>query len=322
MRAGSRVLEVFENPLHVQILRAHAEEPLRLADLQGAIAWSPETTLRVAVGNLCDFGALEKKVVARTPYAVATGLTAIGRELLLVADVLDAWLRRHPNGPIEPDGNEARVAIKALAGGWSSMLMRALAGGPFTLTELDRLIPDLSYPALERRLSWMRGTGQVEVGKKTGKGTPYLVTDWLRRAIAPLSVAARCERRHMADESGSITSIEVEAAFLLTLPLAPLPSWTTGGCALAVQLGQEELDEERVSPVSIAVEAERGVLISYGTEVAGPPTSWAVGTTGDWLDAVIDGRFESLRIGGADPQLPADIVNGVHFALFEDADRD
>ena len=41
-------------------------------------------------------------------------------------------------------------------------MMRALAARPLSLTELDSLISDLSYPALERRLSSMRIAGLVE----------------------------------------------------------------------------------------------------------------------------------------------------------------
>ena len=36
-----------------------------------------------------------------------------------------------------------------------------------------------------------------------------------------------------------------------------------------------------------------------------------------WLDAVIDGRIEGLRLGGRYPQLALDLVAGLHLALFD-----
>jgi DNA-binding HxlR family transcriptional regulator len=318
IRAGSRVLSVFENPLNTRILRAHADGPHRLAELQEKIGWSAQSTVRAAVANLCEVGALSRQTVGRSPYAVATALSPAGEEMLSVADVIEAWLELCPDGPIHPDSGAAKGAIKALAGGWSSTLMRALANRPFSLTELDSLIPDISYPALERRISWMRKTGQIEAAEKEGRGTPYVVTDWLRQAIAPLCAAGRCERRHMGDESGPITNIEVEASFLLATPLAPLPANAGGTCMLAVQTDPVEPDDDDAGLAGVIVEVQRGGIVSCAPEISAEPPTWAVGTPETWLDVVIDGRIEDLRLGGANPQLALDLVSGVHFALFID----
>jgi DNA-binding HxlR family transcriptional regulator len=317
-RAGSRVLSVFENPLNTRILRAHADGPHRLAELQEKIGWSAQTTVRVAVSNLCEIGALTKQTVNSSPHAVATDLSPAGDEMLFVADVIEAWLALAPDGPIAPDGEEAKVAIKALAGGWSSTLMRALANHPFTLTELAGLIPEISYPALERRVSWMRATSQIEPVDKEGRGTPYVVTDWLRQAIGPLCAAGRCERRHMAAESGPITDVEVEASFLLATPIAPLDENTSGICMLAAQTDPVEPREDSLALAGVTVEVERGRVLSCAPEVGAKPPTWAVGTPDAWLDVVIDGRIDDLRIGGADPQLALNLGGGIHHALFDD----
>jgi DNA-binding HxlR family transcriptional regulator len=318
VRAGSRVLSVFENPLNTRILRAHATGPLRLIELQDKVGWSAQSTIRAALSNLREVGALTKQTVGDSPYAVATALSPAGEEMLFVADEVEAWLALCPDGPIAPGGEEAKGAVKALAGGWSSTLMRALANRPFTLTELDGLIPGLSYPTLERRLSWMRKTGQIKPVEKEGRGTPYVVTDWLRRAIAPLSAAGRCERRHMEAESGPITSIEVEASFLLALPLAPLPPYATGTCMLAVQTNSAEADDKDPGLAGVTVKAKRGQVLSCAPEVGAEPPTWAVGSPETWLDVVIDGRIEDLRIGGAKPQLALALLSGIHYALFID----
>lgn len=317
IRAGSRVLSVFENPLNTRILRAHREGSLRPAELRERVGSAAPTTVRAAVASLVELGALSKQSVGDSGYAVSTALSSTGEEMLFVADEVEAWLELCPAGPIAPDGEEAKEAVKALAGGWSSRLVRALASGPHTLTELHELIPDVSYQSLERRISWMRATGQIEAVEKPGRGTPYGVTDWLRRAIAPLGVAGRCERRHMEGESGPITDIEVEASFLLVLPLIPLRSSARGTSMLAVHTGPVG-SEEDFPLTGVTVEVERGTVVSSTPAVGQNPTTWAVGSPETWLDAVIDARIESLRIGGADPQLALDLVTGLHFALFGD----
>src|SRR4051794_14256904 len=235
VRAGSRVLSLFESPLNTRILRAHVDGPKRVTELQRLVGPFPQTTVRAAVANLCAVGALSRQSAVGGSFHAATELSDAGGEMLFVADVVETWLRRCPDGPIAPDGEEARGAVKALGGGWSSALMRVLANRPFTLTELDGLIPGISYSSLERRVSWMRRTGQIEPVEMAGRGTPYVVTDWLRYAIAPLCAAGRCERRHLEEESGSITAVEVEASFLLAAPLAPLRKRARGSCMLVVQ---------------------------------------------------------------------------------------
>jgi DNA-binding HxlR family transcriptional regulator len=297
------------------MLRAHADGPRRLAELQERVGWSAQTTVRAAVANLSQLGALTKHAAGDSSSAVATELTAGGREMLFVADQVEAWLALCPDGPIDPCAEDARGAIKALAGGWSSTLMGALANRSFTLTELANLIPGMSYPALERRINWMRLSGQIEPAAKKGRGTPYVVTDWLRHAFAPLSAAGRCERRHLGESSGPITSIEVEAAFLLALPLAPLPETASGSCMLAVTT---QLAGPGLGPAlaGVTVELRRGRLLSCQPRIEADPRTWGIGTAEAWLDAIIDGQIEDLRLGGAQPQLALDLVSGLHQALF------
>ncbi|HYJ22337.1 MAG TPA: hypothetical protein VEW07_09980 [Solirubrobacterales bacterium] len=318
VRAGSRVLGVFENPLNTRVLRAHVDGPQRLAELQEKVGWSAQTTVRAAAAGLCELGALSKQAVGDSNHALATELTAAGREMLFVADEVEFWLTLCPDGPIAPTGEEAKGAVKALAGGWSSTLMRALANRPFTLTELAELIPDISYPALERRVTWMRASGQIEPVEKKGRGTPYVVTDWLRHAIAPLCAAGRWERRHLGDEGPPVTAVEVEASFLLALPLAPLPEYARGACMLAVQTDPVEPVAEQVGLAGVGVEVFKGKVVSSAAEIGAEPSTWAVGTPDSWFDVVIDGRVEDLRIGGNNPQLALDLVSGMHFALFSD----
>jgi len=318
IRAGSRVLEMFESPLNTRILRAHADGPQRLAELQEKVGWSAQTTVRAAIRALHELGALTRQTVGDSGHVVATELTAAGEEMLLVADEVEVWLALAPDGPIAPDSAGAKRAVKALAGGWSSTLMRALANRSFTLTELADLIPDVSYPALERRITWMRASGQIEPVEKKGRGTPYVVTDWLRHAIAPLCAAGRWERHHLGKGCPPITDVEVEASFLLALPLAPLPGYARGRCMLAAQTDPVEPDARDREMAGVSVEVAKGNLLSSAADISAEPSTWAVGTPDTWFDVVIDGRIEDLRIGGAYPQLALDLVAGIHLALFSD----
>ena len=72
IRAGSRVLGVFENPLNTRVLRAHADGPQRLADLQEKVGWSAQTTVRAAVASLHELGALTRQEANGSSNAMAT----------------------------------------------------------------------------------------------------------------------------------------------------------------------------------------------------------------------------------------------------------
>lgn len=318
-RAGARVLTLLANPLHVRILRAHEAGPLRAAEVEEAAGWPAATTLRAAIDNLRRTGLLERQQVSTMPHGVATALTEAGREALFVANVVERWLAMAPTGPVPVDSEEAKGAMKALAAGWSTKMVRALASRPASLTELAQRIPEVSYPSLERRLTRMRKIHQIAPSPAPGRGIPYEVTDWLRHAIAPLCVAGRCERRHMRAETAPITPVEIEAAFLLAMELAPLPETTTGVCRLVVlPEADEEGRCEEVAPAGVTVEAERGVVLRCVAELDEEAPVWALGAPMDWLNAVIDGHLEGLRFGDARPQLAADLVHGLHLGLFGD----
>lgn len=318
-RAGARVLTLLANPLHGGILRAHREGPLRATELEERTGWPAQTTLRAAIGKLRDAGLLGRLEVSAMPYGVATELTVAGKEVLAVAGVVERWLAMAPQGPIPVGSNEAKGAVKALAAGWSTKMVWTLAYEPASLTELAQRIPEVSYPSLERRLTRMRKINQIEPSPVAGRGTPYEVTTWLRHAIAPLCAAGRCERRHMREETAPITPIEIEAAFLLAIELAPLPESANGICRLGVRPeADEEGGREDVEPAGVTVEVQRGTVVRCVPQLEDETAIWALGTPMDWLDAVIDGHLQGLRLGDARPQLAADLVNGLHLGLFGD----
>lgn len=316
------VLSLCAGPLTVPILRAHTDGPLRFPDLRERIGGAAQTTLRSQVGSLRELGALTKHERGGMPYTVENELTDVGRAVLLAADALEAWLKRAPQGPIALGSEPAKAAIRALVGGWGSTMLRALAARPLSLTELDALIPDLSYPGIERRLGAMRAARQVEQVPGQGGGRPYVVTPWLRQAVAPLAVAGRCECRCLAEEADVLTRIDIEAAFLLAVPLVSLAAELEGACLLAVDTsGSEPWSAEaevhnRLAGVRVTVEGGR--VSSCVSKLENDPGTWGLGTVEAWLDALIDGDLDGLRVGGDDPGLVRALVSGLHASLFAD----
>jgi DNA-binding HxlR family transcriptional regulator len=310
LRAGGQALSVLATPLNFLILKALDERPMRLAELRKATGLPAQTTLRGHLTSLGEIGVVSKRPTRQMPYAVENELTPMGRELLAVADRLDAWLREAPDGPIPLESGAAKGAVKALVDGWGSTMMRALAARPLSLTELDSLISGLSYPALERRLSSMRIAGLVEAQPSHGVGTPYGVTEWAQRGIAPLAAASYCERIHMGRNSAPVTQIDIEAAFLLATPLAGLPASATGLCQLEVEPGPGGVPR----PAGVQVVVEGGKIISCVSRLEPSPVAYAVGSAPTWFSAVYNGETSQLRFGGA-RRLAEDLVSGMHAAF-------
>ncbi|HET6997155.1 MAG TPA: winged helix-turn-helix transcriptional regulator, partial [Solirubrobacterales bacterium] len=234
-RAGTFALSLLADPLDVCVLRALRPGPKALADLRRAVGSPPQTTMRGHLRTLTKVGALAKRRQNEFPGNLDYELTDAGHSLLTVAGVLEAWLADSPDGALALGSAAAKSAVRALMQGWSTTLVRALVARPLTLTELDRII-NLSYPSLERRLVAMRLAGQITTTSGRGRGTPYPVTAWLRHAIAPLGAAARWERANDAPGASPIGRLDVEAAFLLAMPLIRLAPGLRGACRLTVEI--------------------------------------------------------------------------------------
>jgi DNA-binding HxlR family transcriptional regulator len=299
-------------PLNLHVLRALSERPMRLAELRKATGLPAQTTLRGHLATLVEIGVLAKRPTQQMPYAVENELTLLGQGMLGVADRLEAWLKEAPDGEIPLDSAAAKGAIKALVDGWESKMMRALAARPLSLTQLDRLISDFSYPALERRLASMRLAGLVEGQRGQGGGTPYSVTDWARLSVAPLAAASHCERVHMGEDSAPVTQIDIEAAFLLATPLVGLRPDVAGSCQLEVEASLGVVPR----PAGVQVTLERGRVVSCVSRLQPRPGAYAAGTALEWFHAVKDGKVKELRFGGSG-RLAEEVVDGLHEAFSE-----
>jgi DNA-binding HxlR family transcriptional regulator len=315
-RAGAQALSVLAVPLNVHVLKALEEGPRPLIDLRRAVGSPPQTTMRAHLRSLTEAGIVERKRHAGFPGSVEYELAQPGAQLIEVAWVLHHWLKSSPEGPIQLGSVAAKSATKALVEGWSAAIVRALAAKPLALTELSRLISGLSYPSLERRLGAMRMAGLIERCQGSRRVTPYAVTDWLRLAIGPLAAAARWERKNLPEQTVPIRRIDIEAAFLLALPLVVLPADLTGVCRLAVDVSSGA--EQRQAGVLVTI--DDGRVVSCVTRLDADADASVLGSAATWLSALIEGEVDQLELTG-NLEMAEAISEGIRKTLFQELAR-
>jgi DNA-binding HxlR family transcriptional regulator len=311
-RAGTQALTLLSTPIVVDVLQALAEGPRSLIDLRREVGSPPQTTMRAHLRTLTETGAVTKRRQNDFPGSLDYELTAVGSDLWAVAGILRSWLALAPSGSVQLGSTGAKSTIKALVEGWATNMVRALAARPLSLTELNTILPGVSYPSLERRLGAMRMAGQIEKAPAPGRGTPYVVTEWLRRAIAPLAAAARWEGLNVAAETAPISRLDAEAAFLLAIPLLQLPADLSGTCRLAVEL--QPGNGDRLAGVLVVVDG--GEITACATKLQGRADAWASGAAHGWLRVVIERIADGVEIGGDSP-LARELLDGLHDALFQ-----
>jgi DNA-binding HxlR family transcriptional regulator len=311
MRSGAHTLLMLAAPLNVQVLRALTGGAKQQAELRRETGYPAQTTLRAQLKRLAEIGAIEKRRRNRFPGVLEYDSTPAGRDLLFVAEVLERWLEQAPDGPRPLEGSAAKAAVKALADGWSTTMLRALAARPFSLTELDGMIGSLSYPALERRLAALRLADLAAAQPAKGRGRPYGVTEWLRQGVGPIAAAVRWERRHMPHEAAPLARLDVEASFLLAVPLVCLPAEQSGTCQMAIEVpngGRRRL-------AGVTIEVTQGAITSCITKLRTSTVAWALGSPSAWLDALIERDVDRLELGG-NRHLAVALLGGLNAALF------
>ncbi|MGN6557648.1 MAG: winged helix-turn-helix transcriptional regulator [Solirubrobacterales bacterium] len=282
-------LSLLAAPLNVHILQTLEQEPKALLDLRQAVGSPPQSTMRLYSRTLTELGIVDRRRRSEFPGSADYELTQTGQELLGVAKVLEGWLNVAPTGPISLGSIASKSATKALVEGWSTNIIRAIAAQPLSLTELNQVIPKVSYPSLERRLGSMRLAGLVESQPSERRGTPYAATNWLRRAVIPMTSAAAWERRHRPLGAQPIGRLGVEAVFLLAIPQLEMPSTFTGRFRLAVEV------QGGSAPIfaGVLVCFEEGVIVSCSSRLQGEADAWVSGSPDAWLR-----RMSGITQGG------------------------
>lgn len=311
MRAGAHALSLLSVPLNAELLTALRSEPRSLVDVRRAIGFPPETTMRSNIRQLVELGVIERRRLNSFPGPVAFELTDAGQELVDLATLLDLWLSECPEGPQELATAASKSTVRALIEGWNTRIIRALAARPLTLTELNSVIKRVSYPSLERRLVAMRYSGQLSRTSASGRGSPYVVTNWLRRAVAPIATAVRWERSHIRSHSASVQARDVEAVLLLALPLLELPEEIEGVCRLAVDLRYDRGETQ----AGVLARIEAGRVVGCLTQLDGNADAFVTGTVQAWLAAMIDEDPDGLELSG-DFELARAIPDALYSSLF------
>lgn len=311
MRTGAQALSLLAVPLNVHVLQNLEEGPLPLPELRRAVGHPPVTTMRTYLRNLTELGVIERHREEGFPGSVSYAITPSGKQLVRVSAILRRWLEAAPEGPIELESRAARSAIKALVDGWDAGLVRALAARPLALTELSRLIPQVSYPALERRLTAMRQMGLVEPDpRRNGRVARLQVTQWLRYAVAPLTEAVGWECQWIPDRAPAPGRIDAEATFLLTAPLLGDSLEREGTCRLAVEFRRGSEAEF----AGVAVTVANGSIRSCVTRFEGQPDAWATGSIFDWCGWLGGRGSRQVEVRG-DATLASGLVSGLRNAL-------
>jgi hypothetical protein len=312
-RAGALTLLYLVTPMERSVLRAMlAEAATGVEVVDDFVPPDPEDPIDIAV--ITDPYMVEPADPDLGPGEIDEDTllkpTPAGRELLVVAPVLERWLGRCPEGPLalEPD---AGPVLSALLGGWCSMVVHALAAGPLAIEETVEALVVLSRETVEERIGDLVEAGLLDVLPGGGGVERFAVTEWLRMAIAPLAVAARLELRHPPGDTAPISARDVEAAFHLTLPLLELPGEMSGTCSLAVDLDKDVPG----SPAGVTVRVERGEVVSCETGLEEVVDAWAAASAGDWLDTVIEPKVVHVRTGG-NRNLARRLLHELHELLF------
>lgn len=306
------MLSLLSAPMNVGVLQALEVRAMALSGLREAVGAPPQTTVRSYLKTLTELGVIERSREDSAPVTVEYRLGQAGRDLLPVREALRDWLAQSPHGPLELGSGAAKNATKALVDGWSTTVIRALAARPLSLTELSRLISSINYPSLEGRLREMRLAGLIEARPAEGLRNPYGMTAWLRRAAAPITAAAEWERRFLSGSCSPLTKIDVEAAYLLSVPDLRLEESHSGRCRLAVELpgsGQ---------PAGVMVAVDEGRIVSCVSRLGGHADGWIIGSAPNWTRSVMEGDPGGLEIGG-DFDLAMAVLDKLHANLFAKA---
>lgn len=312
-RAGALTLLYLASPMDRSILLAMLAEAATGADVMDEVD-IPDPDDPVPLEIIADPYLVEPTDPEADPDAPIEWDTTLrpspaGRDLIFVGFVLERWLRECPDGPLEL-GPEAGPALSALLGGWSSTAIHALATKPLTIAEITEAIGILDHDTVDERIEEMVGANLLVVLGEA-EGERFAVTDWLRTAIAPLAAAARQELRHPLEDTAPIAALDVQTAFLLTLPLLQLPGDLAGDCSLAVDLEEGV----RGSPTGVTVEVDEGRVVSCDVRLEEGVDAWATASTADWLDAVIESEVGRVRSGGG-RHISGALLEALHKTLF------
>lgn len=314
MRAGAKTVTLLGTPRTILVLRSLAEGTKGGLELRRDAGSPAQSTMRGHLASLEAAGVIARRRRDSFPGALEYDLTDSGLELLAVADSLQQWLADSPQDPLELGGDQAKAAIKGLAESWVATVLTSLAIEPMSLTELDKRINGVSYPTIERCLENMRLADQLEVGTRGRSGTPCAITDWLRRGVAPLALAARWEHRFGPEDADPVSRADLDGALQLAGPLFNVSGRLSGSCQAELKIPYGNADAQE--HFFMVIEVASGKLSFGGFYPEVKPDVRASGPAEAWFSAVIDADMSDLEMQG-NRDLAKTILGGMHRSLFK-----
>lgn len=311
LRAGGRALLLLADSVSVSILRSLEPGPMESSELIDRVENVSRSTCFERLRDLEGISLIVRERSGATPPVASCRLKGSGRCLLRVARLLEGWLGHAPAGPLGVCDARAAAATKALALGWGSTILRWLAERPRSLTELEPLVDGLGYRKLERAMRDLCSAGLVERVDGEGRLSPYAVTRWARESVAVLAAAVRWERQRIPDRSTPVTGLEVEAGFLLALPLLEVPEAPDGSCMLLVDPEDPQLEDP--AGVAVRIHDGRAIRCVPASAVGSRDISLLRGALPAWLHAVI--RRAPERLQGEGGARFAALIAGLHEVL-------
>lgn len=265
---------------------------MRLADRLPQYA--PRTIYR-QTAKLAAVGLVERSQEEGVPATVRYRLTdPSGRALCRFLRSHVGVIAREGPGPVM---DEARCTdLYLLAEAWELGWIEDLSSHGGTATEMAEVTPGFSFHQVARRLQLLRSHGLLRESRRRGRGHRYQLTDRARRDVASLLEVARWRRRHLLRDSAAKATVpEVVAGLKALVPLAQV-SASPGQCielGIAGDLGDEGAKGTRKLAATI-----RGDGLACVEGSAGRRNTWAVGTAGTWIAAILDGSRGRMQVGG------------------------
>jgi hypothetical protein len=334
MRAGAKTVRMLSDPLQVQILRVMAGGFNALTVPEGyAGEEGPQRAPRRPEPEPEGYAGEERprqpRRAPRRPepepheepheephdFDKKYTITPAGRARVPVAGGIELWLLKAPGGAISYSDSDPRAkrAIELLADAWGSGLAHAMAAGPVDKRELIAGC-ERSPRAAKRLLAELHRVGMVEAATTSANAPAHAATEWLRRGIGPLALAAQVERGDPPPGARPVDALDVEAAMLLVAPLLRLDEGLSGACRLAVRLGRPG----QRHPVGVTIRVGEGRVLACERGLDADASAGAVGELDPWFTALIDQRPKRLRFDG-DRRLARALVAACGTALFDEA---
>ena len=189
---------------------------------------------------------------------------------------------------------------------------------PYSLDQLDDLLPEVEAPTLARQLTKMRSSRQI--ARPRGEGGPPPTSSpngcggRSRRLRSPAAVSAgtcRASRRRSPGSRWRPPSFSRSPSSRCRQPCGGAASGRAHGHRRSAGGNWPRGEAGRGHGRGRARPGRR--LRGQGHR---SPSTWGLGAPDAWLDAVIDGDSSALRFGGAQPRLPLALAKGLHQELF------